>query len=75
MYTQDCSDCVALNTYYNGKNNILTTSQPPPLPGQPPYQFVRTEGYARVNSTAISGNLTALNMWYNAAMGDTWLIG
>ena len=61
---------VALNTYYNGHDNMLSTSPNPPAG----YQFVRTEGYAWPNTTDNS-SLVPMSLYYNEEFGDhfsTW---
>lgn len=67
----NCTGCVALSTYYNGNlgDNVLSTV---PLPG---YAFVRVEGFASPNSSAVGPSQAKLMTWYSAAKKDHLVTG
>ena len=63
VWSEPFAGAIALNTYYNGHDNMLASQ------GLPGYTLVRTEGYAWPNTTANS-SLVALSLYYNTEIGD-----
>lgn len=67
VYTAPHAGAVALYTYYNGKDNMLSANATAP----PGYSLVRLEGYA---PGAGSGTTTPLLQYFNAATGHHWAL-